>query len=382
MSTLSKIWKIVLSYKWGLLLYTALFGGLAIAMTFLVGDTAIEFEPLTNVPVAIFDRDNTEMTNAFTAFLTAEHNVLELEDSYDTWLDAINFNELVLIIEIPAGFTADFTAGNQLVQIEYIANFTSTNSFLLRGQVENYFNILATYLVGGFGINEASILTAETLVNGADVQIITVDGNDFPAAYLYFRFLPLAIVMVVTVAMGGVFIAISKQDVVRRLEAAPISYRRRTAERILSCLLFSLIGWAAFMGVAFVLFGEQMLYTENLLRMINTLPLVFLGIALAFVVTQFTQKREMLMTIVFPLIFVLATPAGIMFDMNMMGEQVLAVARFTPLYWFSRVNEMLFTESLVDWNLFWQALAIQIVFAAAILAVGMVFSKEKRAKRA
>jgi len=115
---------------------------------------------------------------------------------------------------------------------------------------------------------------------------------------------------------------------------------------------------------------------------VNCLPLVLLGIALAFIVTQFVEKREVLMAIFFPLVFALATPAGIMFEMDMMGEQVLAVARFTPLYWYSRVNEMMINEITIDWGLIWQSLGIQILFAAAILALGMVLSKEKRVKRA
>ena len=381
MSTLNKFWRIILSYKWGLLIYIVIFGGLAIGMTFLVQDNEIEeFGHLADVPVAIFDRDQTELTAEFITFITDLHDIVEVEDTYDAWLDAVTFNLAALIIEIPAGFTEDFKTANQL-QIEFLTNPQNTQGFLLLGQVERYFNMLATYLAGGFDMMEASVLVVQTLDSGVEIEIVTVD-DVFAEVYLYYRFLPLALIMVVAIAMGGVFMALNKEDVVRRIESAPVSYRRRTLERIGSCLLFSLVGWAVFMGIAFVMFGaDVMLEMENLIRMVNSLPLVFLGIAFAFIVTQFVLKREMLMAIVFPLVFALATPAGIMFDLDMMGEQVLAVARFTPLYWYTRVNNMIIFEATLDWNLVWQSLAIQIAFAAAILAVGMVFSKEKRAKR-
>ena len=383
MSTLSKFWKIILSYKWGLLMYIVIFGGLAVAMTLLIPDgSAEEFEPLKEAPIAIFDRDETELTQSFVAFMADIHDVIEIEDASDDWLDAVTWSVAQIIIEIPAGFTEDFITGNQSMQIEYLTNPQHTQGFLLLGQTERYFNMLTTYLAGGFDVAEASELVAETLVNGAEIEVVTVDNEAFAEVYLYFRFLPIPLVMVIAIAMGGVFMALSKHDVIRRLESAPVSYKRRTSERIIGSLLFGLVAWALFVAIAFGMFGAQMLEVENVLRMVNSLPLVFLGIAFAFIVTQFIEKREMLMAIIFPLVFGLATPAGILFDMNMMGEQVLAVARFTPLYWHSRVNDMMIWETTIDWNLFWQSLVIQTVFAAAILAVGLVFSKERRAKQA
>ena len=382
MSTLNKFWKIILSYKWGLLLYIVIFGGLAVGMTFLIQDGPEgEFEDLEDVPIAIFDRDETEMTNSFVDFMTDLHDITPLEDYYADWLDAASFGVTGLIVEIPAGFTESFLGDEDSMQLEFLANPNSAAGFLVLGQTERYFNILTTYLAGGFDVAEASELVAATLNNGADVELVEVDNDLFPEAYIYYRFLPIPLVMVVAIAIGGVFMALNKQDIIRRLESAPVSYKRRTFERIACCVLFGLVGWGLFVVISFGMFGSQMLETENLLRIVNSIPLVFLGIALAFIVTQFIENREMLMAIVFPIVFGLATPAGIMFDMAMMGEQVLAVARFTPLYWYSRVNDMMIFETTIDWELFWQSLVIQFVFAVAILAVGMVFSKEKRAKR-
>jgi len=382
MSTLNKFWKIILSYKWGLLVYIAIFGGLAVGMTFLMQDTSgDEFEDLADVPIAIFDRDETELTDKFVAFMTDLHDIVEVEDYYAEWLDAASFSVTGLIVEIPAGFTESFLADDEHIQLEYLASPVSTNGFLVIGQTERYFNMLTTYLAGGFDLAEASELVAQTLSNGAEVEVIEVDNELFAEAWIYYRFLPIPLLMVVAIAIGGVFMALNKQDVIRRIESAPVSYKRRTFERIVACVLFGIVGWALFIIISFVLFGAQMAEQENLIRIVNSLPLVFLGIAIAFIVTQFIERRDMLMSIVFPLVFALATPAGILFDMDMMGEQVLAVARFTPLYWYSSVNEMMIWETTVDWGLIWQSLVIQTVFAAALLAVGMVFSKEKRARR-
>jgi len=384
MSTLNKFWKITLSYKWGLLIYIVIFGGLAIAMTLLIPDGPEgDFEDMVNAArIAIFDRDETELTENFVAFMTELHEIIELEDYYAEWLDAASFDVTHLIVEIPAGFTESFLAdGQSSVQLEYLANPVNTRGFLVLGQTERYFNILNTYLAGGFDVTEAGELVAGTLNNGAEVELVEVDDDSFAEAYMYYRFLPLPLVMVIAIAIGGVFMSLNKQDVMRRLESAPVSYKRRTFERIGACVLLGLVGWGIFIVLSLGMFGTQMVERENLLRILNSLPLIFLGIAIAFVVTQFVEKRDMLLAIVFPIVFGLATPAGIMFPMDMMGDQVLAVARFTPLYWYSRVNDMMILETTIDWGLIGQSLVIQTAFAIAILAVGMVLSKEKRAKR-
>ena len=383
MSTLSKFYKIILSYKWGLLGYLVMFGGIAVAMTFLApnpNDEAV-FEPVLYRPVAIFDRDQTELTAGFIDFMDDIHILVDLEDSYDAWIDAVTWGTAQLIIEIPAGFTASFSSGGHL-QLETLADPMNTAGFLLTGLIEQYFRALSTYLAGGFDIRDANVLVAQTLATSADVELIAIEGHEFARAYLYFRMLPMAVVLVVTIAMGGVFMALNKEDIIRRVESSPLSYTRRTLERIGASILFSLLGGLVFVAIAIIMFGAQMLETENLVRLLNLVPLLFLGVAFAFIITQFVKKREMLMTLVFPIIFGLAVPAGIMFDLHMMGEQVLAVARFTPLYWYTRINEMLMWDAVIDWHLVLLGIGIQIAFAAAILAVGMVFSKEKRAKRA
>lgn len=384
MSTLGKFWKIILSYKWGLLIQFVIFIGLAVALSVLMGDvgqTSTEFKNLVDIPVAIFDRDQTELTHNFVSFMTDLHDTVEIEDSEEDFIDAVTWGEASLVIEIPVGFTESIIGGDLGVQLAYLMSTrVHSEGFLVRGQVERYFSILSTYLAGGFDVAEASALTTETLATGVDIEVVAVENEMFADTYMYFRFLPLSLVVIVALATGGVFLALGKQDVMRRIESAPVSYKRRTLERIFACLTFGILAWGVFMAVAFVLFGEQMTETENLIRVVNSLPLVFLGIALAFIITQFMEKREMLFTVVFSTVMTLAIPAGIMIDLSMMGEQVLAVARFTPLYWYSIVNDMMIFEITIDWPLLRQSFIIQIAFAAAILAVGMVFSKEKRAK--
>lgn len=384
MLTLSKFWRIILSYKWGLLIQFAVFIGITLAFATFINDAEVidEFRSITNEEIAIFDRDQTRISEALIAYLGELHDIVPIEDSDEAWHDAIMFTSMRVILEIPAGFGDSFLNGYDDVQLEYLVAQQQAAPFFINGQIERYFGILRTYLTGGFELDEALRLTEESLTNGVEIQIIedrTVGGG---AVYIYFRFLPISLLISVTLTVGGVFLALNKQDLIRRIESSPVSVRRRTLERIGSCLTFSLAAWVVFIVAAFIMFTDGMGNLENILRIVNSLPLVLLGIALAFIITQFINKRELLFQVAFSVIFLLAMPAGIMFDLWMLGEELLRIVRFTPLYWYARVNDMMFLEATIDWGLFWQGFIIQIAFAVAIFAVGMVLNKERRAKRA
>ena len=381
MSTFAKFWLIIKSYKLPILIPLVVFIGLNIALTIFIGGVSDEeFQPLTDVTIGIFDRDQTEITQQFIAYISDIHNVVEIEDDHEAWLDGVSWGTHALVLELPVGFTDSL--GSDRVPMTYIADSSSLNGFLVRGQIQRYFNILNLYLVGGFDATVASSLTVQNLESGVEVELIRSENEtDLLGAYMFFRFMPMTLPAIVGVAVGGVYLALNKEDVRRRIESAPISYKRRTVERILASITFGLLAWAIYMAVAIVLYGRIMFETEGFIRMLNALPLVFMGIALAFVAALFIKKRDMLFTTIFSIAMVFVMPAGITFDIDMMSEQILAIGRFTPFYWYTRINEMLIPGGYLDWTLLMQGLLIQLTFASAILAVGMIFSKEGRAKR-
>jgi len=382
MLTLNKFWKIIKSQKWGLLLQFGIFLGLAIVLTFIMptGEDDFEFEPVANVEIAIFDRDQTVLSESFVAHFADLHDVIDLEDSAEVWQDMIMFNQIGLIVEIPEGFAESVVNGTEGIEIEYLlAQGGSLAPFFVIEQIENYFRILNLYLAGGFDMSEASLFTADAMGIGVEIQIVDVDNESFIGSYMFYRFLPISLLILVGLTMGGIFMALNKEDLIRRIESAPVSMIRRNVERVASCLVFSFIGWGVFIAASFVLFPEM---TESVswLRIANTIPLVLLGIALAFMLTQFINTRDMLFSGVFTIVFVASAP-GVMMDLGMLADVFLNVLRFTPVYWYTRVNDMLLFEQVIDWGLAAQGFVIQILFATALFAVALVFSKEKRSKR-
>jgi len=380
MSTFAKFWLIIKSYKLPILIPLAIFIGLNVAVTiFMNASSDDEFQPLTDVNISIFDRDQTEITEQFIIYMSEVHNVIEIDDDQEAWLDGVSWGTHALVLEIPVGFTDGLLLASGDALLAYITDASSLDGFLVRGQIERYFSVMSLYIAGGFDPGMAANLTAENLGGGVEVELIRgEDEADLFGSYMFYRFMPMTLPAIVGVAVGGVYLALNKDDVRRRIESSPVSYKRRVVERILASIAFGMVAWGIYVAVSVVLYGSVMFETWGLIRMLNAIPLVFMGIALAYVVTLFIKKRDMLFTTIFSIAMALVMPAGVTFDIDMMNEQILAIGRFTPFYWYTRVNEMLTPMGYLDWTLLIQSLIIQLAYASAIIAVGMVFSKERR----
>ena len=70
---------------------------------------------------------------------------------------------------------------------------------------------------------------------------------------------------------------------------------------------------------------------------------------------------------------------GVFVPQNMLSDEVLAVARFLPTYWYVRANNMLagFSTEIFDMHLYWNAIGIQLLFALTAFALTLVASKLK-----
>ena len=65
---------------------------------------------------------------------------------------------------------------------------------------------------------------------------------------------------------------------------------------------------------------------------------------------------------------------------SMLSDGVLRAARFLPMYWYLRSNNMLagFSNDTYDLNLYWTAIGIQLLFAGAFLTFALVVSRLRR----
>ena len=72
---------------------------------------------------------------------------------------------------------------------------------------------------------------------------------------------------------------------------------------------------------------------------------------------------------------------GVFVPVSLLSEGVRSVSRFLPVYWYEQVVKIIADNAVFSTEQFqkiWQCIGIQLLFAAAILSVGLVISKYKQ----
>jgi ABC-2 type transport system permease protein len=100
---------------------------------------------------------------------------------------------------------------------------------------------------------------------------------------------------------------------------------------------------------------------------------------ITLVVAQFNLKDEIVSMISNVVSLGMAFLCGVFVPQYLLGDGVLAAAKFLPAYWFVRANNMLcgFSEEVFSMDKYMEYLGVELVFAAVLFIIVMIISKCK-----
>jgi ABC-2 type transport system permease protein len=151
----------------------------------------------------------------------------------------------------------------------------------------------------------------------------------------------------------------------------------------LGCVIAALIMWALSFIPAFIIHGNEMLNIINMFRIVNTLGLLSVAVGLAFLLGNVLDNKDMLATAIIIISMGLSFGSGVFVPQEFMSSQILTIARFFPIYWYIRVNELFAGLTVVDseiLRMFWEGLLVQFGFALALIAITLMVIRQKRMK--
>ena len=105
---------------------------------------------------------------------------------------------------------------------------------------------------------------------------------------------------------------------------------------------------------------------------------MLLALAIAFLVGLLAKKEMMVTMCITPLSLAFSFLGGVFMSTEFLSEKVQTLAKFIPVYWYEVVNELLMRYSNINGTIrtqILQAYGMQILFVAAVFAVGMVIAK-------
>jgi len=199
--------KIVKKNRGTVIMYLAIFLGIAIPITKLIPGASTPSYSDTSEPVAVLDYDNSTLSRGIVEFMRTTQNLKEIKTDKDSIQDALYFRDVSYILSLPENFEKDLLEGrNPLLNTTSIPN--SYSGIYINMQVEQYISFLRIYLANGLSAEEAVSKTAQVMNTKADVNLVN-DGKKLSQSYkfmFYYQYIPYMLLGILVQIIGVVFL--------------------------------------------------------------------------------------------------------------------------------------------------------------------------------
>jgi len=380
MTTYKAILQILKKNKGSLMLGVII---MVIITMFYAGQLTKDAEELTGAKIAILSDDDSAIEKGFVDYLGKQHTIVNLKDTSQKSLDdALYFDEVEYILEIPKDFSEKLAKGEQ-VKLKSKTRPATFSQSLVDTTINNYLNTYLTYQkqLPDKSRQELLKMTKKTLSKDGEVHFDSTYHKKKKQSVSGQIYNLLAYGMFLSIFSGyaAVNLAFNREEIRQRNSCSPIS-RRKLARRIsMGNLVYAVFCWVLF--VAFVVlitkgqFDQVMGYS-----VLNTVAFFAAIISFSIMVTSILQNEDAISGINNIFIMGSCFVGGVFVPSDFLPDAVNKIAAFTPTYWFAQNNELIgktvdFNKNFMDKFLFQSG--ILIAFAAAFWVIHLITMREK-----
>jgi len=150
---------------------------------------------------------------------------------------------------------------------------------------------------------------------------------------------------------------------------------------IMGNLVFAFICYGVMAGFGFILNRENMMSYNGLLLCINGLVFTIAALSISYLVGLLIKNRNAQSAIANVLALGFSFTSGVFIPQELLSDKALAIASFTPIYWYVKANNVIGTLSNFSFDNLSEVftyMLIELGFAMAIFSVALVVSKQNR----
>jgi len=373
--------KIINKNKISILIYVVIFIGLFIIISSTSNSNTDLSYSDTGVPMAVIDRDESALSKALTGYLGDRQELVDLADDTEALQDALFFRDVEYILIIPDGFEDAFINMENDVTLENVKLPEATSGIYIDTQIDRYLATIRTYLNAEFELTDALAKTENDLTLTTTVELSNKAQENVSTLPYYFQFLPYILISLIISALVPVLMVFNQRDISKRTEASSLTLKGRNIQIALGCILPSLLLWGILMIAVVIINGSEVFTPTSALRILNSLVLLMVSVGIAFLLGQFLKSSESLSLMNNLISLGMAFLCGVFVPQELLGAGVLSIARFLPVYWYIRNNNLL--TNMTHWSMtnakpYFEGLLLQIGFAVALFAVALVVRRQKK----
>ena len=362
--------------------------------------------------MTVINRDgDSALSDGLLSYLKEHANIVELKDDKTALQDATFFHATEYIVFLPAGFRDDFMSGKN-PGLEKVVTTETAKGYYADRLVNQYLNLARIYLAAGnatagnapAGNPATGNLTAGSPAAGGQwdektlVSTVLSDlkleahaekarfGDSEPVAqgYLIFnQMLPYILLVMNILFVTNITMIFKRPDLRMRNMCSPMKARVLSSQQMLCCSILSITAWLVMSVVGLIMHGQSLVGVDGrVIALVSLNSLVFTITALAFaaLLSSFVRSPNAQNAVANVAGLGLCFMGGVFVPLEMFSDSLLAVARFLPTYWNVTVlGHIAVLTSFEPSSLLpiWQAMLIQLAFAAAFFCVMLVVSKQQ-----
>ncbi len=385
MTVFKTYFKIIKKQSLQLSIYLIIFLGLSIMFSNLGASNDIAKFTESRAKVAFINEDkDSVLLQGFKEYLGKHSTFVDVENSTERLQDALFFREVEYIAKIPSGFTDNIMSGRAAV-IEKTSVSGSTSGIYTDILVNKYLNTAKLYINSQKGITQEELVkqVAKDLDIETEVKMEVSAGktSDTSAVEYLFNYMPYALISIIILGISSIMIVFNDIKLKRRNLCSPVSNLSVNLQILFGNVVFSIVCWALLVIMGLVLYRELMFNVNTLYFCLNSLILTITILSMSFLIGILIKSRNAQSGISNVLSLGMSFLSGVFVPQEFLSENVLAIAKFTPTYWYIRANTAIGDLTNFNFENIAPALSYMLIdlgFAAALISVALVVSKRKQ----
>lgn len=364
-----------------LAVYIGIFIGVCIMMQFSLGKTLpTEGFSSYRMKVAVIDRAKNELSQTICGMIGEKHELADVADDPQAIQDALYYRDAEYVLILPEDLKERFESGRQAVERVTVPD--SVMGFYVDMQVNTMLNQIRAGMAGGLTEEEACKEAARLAALPGNVTLYDRNGNAgrlAPHNY-FFRYMPYGILGSVVWTISLILMEFKREEIRRRMQSSAVSFRKQNLAAVVSFLAVGFAVWMACVLSGVLLYGRDLLSDRNFgWYLLNSFVFMLVALSLGYLCGSLAEGPQALNGFTNVVSLGMSFLGGVFVPIEMLGKVEL-ISQFLPTYWYSRINEMLGGYRTVagdQLTLAAQGLGIQVMFAAACLAVTLAIRRAK-----
>ncbi len=380
MQVFKLFFKVLRKYIGSIIMYGCIFIGLVMGIIVpQATKNSTENYTQSKSKFAIFDNDESELSSAVVDYLEGRHKLIKIaDDEKETIQDELYNLNVDCVIRINDGFEEAFFEGEASEYLEIFEIPNEIGSVLIKQHLNSYLTVVDTYVDAGFSVEEAAKKSVDAAEATVDVEFASESNNDIKPIQYFFTYLSWVFIAMCVEALAAVLIALGKKEVKNRIECSPYKFVRMNMETILAVVVTGAVIWAVCMVVAIVGFSGEASVGNFMLYALNAFCIMIVALALTFVVSKLTENRQVISLLANIAGLGMAFLCGVFVPLEVLSDTVVKVAHFLPVFWNVKAVNTIASYEAADFGKVMSYMGIQLLFAVAIICVGMVVARRKR----